>query len=486
MSEDRKSALPEHLAPLFGAGGLADKAISSVESVVGGQVEKISGSRLGRAARLSSLAVRSGTKILVDRARQALTGAEGEGSVSVEVAAQMLSTFSELRGVAMKLGQMLSYIDDALPEETRKILVILQRDAPPMPWFRVRNQLVEAFGASPEEVFRAIDKKPMAAASIGQVHRAELPDGTPVAVKIQYPGIDEAMKADLKNARLVSLMKQMLFFRTDIKSIFGELEERFMDECDYEKEATYQEEYHRRFAGHPWIVVPAVHRTFSTRRVLTTTLYEGQTFYEWLATNPSEADRARNTRLFYRFYLGSLYLDGLFNCDPHPGNYLFLRDGKVVFLDYGCSRRFSAERLEHWIALCIATFSDDAARLDELAYRMGFIPEGLEYDREAFRSLMRYIYSPYLEDAPYEFSAHRAQNTFRRIFLDNPNLFRMNMPADAVFLNRISFGLVSLLSAIGATMNCRRHVESYFRGIDPDWPDDPRRGLTPVASRSGA
>jgi len=343
----------------------------------------------------------------------------------------------------------------------------------------MRAQLEAELGGKVEELFERIDEAPLAAASIGQVHRARTRDGREVAVKIQYPGIDVAMAADLKNARIFNLFQRMFLFSTDAKAIMAELEERFLDECDYTKEAAYQNAYRARLAGHPRIVVPEVHADLSSKRVLTTTFYEGKSFYQWLAKHPTEGRRAEVTRLFYRFYIGSFYLDGLFNCDPHPGNYLFLDDGRVVFLDYGCSRRFEPERLADWVRMCQAVFLDDEDQIREVAVRLGFFEAGAKYDWEAFRSLLRYLYLPYLTPGEFDFADHRPEDTFRRMFLDNPNLLKLNMPADAVFLNRIGFGLVSLLAEMNGKLDCRTYATSYFQGIDPDWADDPHRGQVP-------
>ncbi|MCA9551565.1 MAG: AarF/ABC1/UbiB kinase family protein [Myxococcales bacterium] len=472
-------AIPEHLRSILGE-GLSERATEAVTKALSGQTERISTSRVGRALKMSSFAMKSGSRLLMDRAREAMRRTDDpDPGRGVELAAQMLQTFSELRGISMKLGQMLSYLDDALPPEARKILTVLQRDAAPMPWETVRQQLEAELGAPVAELFQHIDESPMAAASIGQVHRAITKEGVEVAVKIQYPGIADAMSADLKNARVLGLFQRMFFFSTDSKAILGELETRFMDECDYGKEAEYQRAYATRFAGHPWAVVPEVHAALSTKKVLTTTFYRGRTFYQWLADDPSPEARERVTRLFYRFYIGSFYLDGLFNCDPHPGNYLFLDDGRVVFLDYGCSRRFEPERLADWIRLCQAVFVDDRAEIERLAVGMGFVTAEQKYDYEAFRSLLRYLYLPYLKAGPFDFAEHRPEDTFRRMFLDNPNLLKLNMPADAVFLNRIGFGLVSLLAEIGCALDCRKQATHYFVGEDLDWPEDPFRGKVP-------
>ncbi len=434
-------------------------------------LEKLGTGRFGRAAKLGKLAVSGGARALIERA----SGARGEGR-GVAVAAEMLETFSELRGVSMKLGQMLSYLDDALPPEARKVLSVLQRDVAPMPWSAMRSVFEEGVKKSPEQVFEDFDETPIAAASIGQVHRAVLPGGREVAVKLQYPGMARAMRSDLKNARILGLMQRLLSFSTDTEAIMKELEERFVDECDYRKEAAYQKAYRTRFRGHPQVVVPEVHEELCSEQVLVTDFYRGRGFYEWLQDGPDHDARQRAVRSFYRFYLGSFYLDGLFNCDPHPGNYLFLDDGRIVFLDYGCCRRYPAERIEQWVELCRVVCADDGDRLERVATELGFIRGPGAYDRAAFRDLMRYLYLPYLSDAPFAFADHRPQDTFRQMFVENANLFKLNMPADAVFLNRIGFGLVSLMAEMGGVLNVRHYVDSYFEGVDPDWPEDEWRG----------
>lgn len=472
-NDDGRKKLPRHLASALG-GELSERAASSIDRVLKKRVEKLSTGRVSRALRMSRFAAKSASRALVDKAKTALD--KDSAQVSEGIATEMLETFAEMRGVTMKLGQMLSYLDDALPPEARRILTVLQRDVSPMTWDGVKEVLEKEYGKPPEEVFAKIDQEPIAAASIGQVHRATLQDGTEVAVKVQYPGIETAMAADLKNARMMSLFQRVFFFRTDTTAILKELEQRFLDECNYEKEAKYQRLYRERFEGHPWIVVPEVHEALSTRRVLVTTFYDGRTFYEWLESDPPADVRDRVSKLFYRFYLGAFYIDGLFNCDPHPGNYLFLDDGRVVFLDYGCSRPFPEDRLDQWIDLCRSVFVDDRKRIFELAVEMGFVAPNTDYDREGFRELMRYLYQPYLKEGPFDFRDHPPRDTFKRMFTDNPNLFKLDMPPDAVFLNRIGFGLVSLMTEIGTPLDCRFYASSYFEGVDPDWPEDPHRG----------
>ena len=298
------------------------------------------------------------------------------------VAAEMLEVFGEMRGVTMKLGQMLSYLDGLLPPEAQKVLAVLQRDAPAIEYSEVRKQFIAEIGKPTEECFAEFDTVQIAAASIGQVHRARLHDGQEVAVKIQYPGIAEAMRDDHKNAKVMSLFQRVFFFRTNVPAIMKEIEQRLLDECDYRKEATYQAAFRKRYQGHPAIIVPEVHQEYSSEKVLTTTFYRGLTFYQWLETSPSQDERNRVANVFYRFYMGSFYMDGLFNCDPHPGNYLFIDDGKIVFFDYGCVRPFPTERRELWIEMCRAIHEDNEERICAVAKKIGFVLEGVDFDVE--------------------------------------------------------------------------------------------------------
>tara|TARA_B100000609_G_scaffold185986_1_gene170329 strand:- start:1007 stop:2515 length:1509 start_codon:yes stop_codon:yes gene_type:complete len=478
MSQDEKDStwLPPHLRELLGDVG-SEKSRHVIKETLESTGKKIKTGRMGRAFGLSKVALRGGSRWLVDKARDSFSNEEEKQARSeqrgVEIATQMLKTFSEMRGAAMKIGQMLSYLDDMLPPEGQKILALLQRDAAPMPYEKVTAQFQRDFGKPPEDLYQHFEPTPIAAASIGQVHKAILHDGTPVAVKVQYPGIKEAMEADLKNAKFLGLFQQVMFFRTDTKAIMNEIQERLIDECNYLKEAEYQQIFYDRFQEHPSIVVPQVHHDLCGEHILTTTFHDGLGFYEWLATDPSQDARERVTKSFYRFYLGSFYLDGLFHCDPHPGNYTFLEDGRIVFFDYGCTRHFEESRRQLWIELCKAAMRDDRETFHKLAVPIGFFQEGQSYDREAFEGLIQYLYKPYLKDEPFDFRAHPPRDTFREMFVENANLFKLNMPADAVFLNRIGFGLVSLLSEIGSPLHCTHYASSYFEGFDPDWPDDP-------------
>lgn len=419
-------------------------------------------SRLSRSWGASRALMESGGKLLADRIR-------GQApALDAALAERIATRMAGMRGLALKVGQMMSYVDPNLPEEARRILALLQQDVPPMPWSDIQSVFEESFGSTPEAVFDDFDTTPLAAASIGQVHRATLPTGEKVAVKLQYPGIADAMQADLKNARWLNLLSGSVFTNVDAKAIMAELEARFLEECDYRIEAQNQDDYRGQLAHHPDIHVPAVYPKLSSARVLTTEFCEGRTLQTWLDDEPDQQARNHAALAFYRFYIGSFYLHGIFNGDPHPGNYVFRPDGRISFLDYGCCRRFPRSSVARWIRVARAVRGGDPFEMEQAAIDVGFLRAGQDYDRPAFAELMAYLYQFYLEDRLFDFrSEHAPQETFRRQFLKNPNLMKLNMPAESVFLNRISFGLVSILASMGAALRCQRINDAYFEGRDP-------------------
>ncbi|MDQ1509717.1 MAG: hypothetical protein QOG50_1561, partial [Actinomycetota bacterium] len=295
-----------------------------------------------RSAQLAAIGARSGAAYAVHRTRLATAPAERREELAAEyqmrTAAQVVNALGNMKGALMKIGQMASYLDDGLPQPVRDALASLQQDAAPMSAELCAHVVRAELGDDPERVFAQWETEPIAAASIGQVHRAVTHSGTPVAVKVQYPGVDEAIRADLVNTDLLFRVLAMMFPGLDPGPLVGELRERLTEELDYTVEASNQRFFADAFAGHPFIAVPRVIDEFSTRRVLTTDLAEGARFAEVEGWSQSERDLA--SEAIYRFVFRSIYQLHAFNGDPHPGNYLFRSGGHVTFLDFGLVKRY--------------------------------------------------------------------------------------------------------------------------------------------------
>ena len=328
----------------------------------------------GRAA--VQLAVRGGVRYASNAPR--LFAAAGEhrqqlrSDLALQTAEDVATTLGAMKGVLMKIGQMASYVDDGLSPAVRRTLSRLQDSVPPMSAELAARVVTEELGLPPEQVFDRWDPEPIAAASIGQVHRAITRDGRAVAVKVQYPGIAETIAADLQNVALLRRMLRITAPSQDVDALIAELRDRVLEELDYQQEASNQQAVAAYFAGHPTIHIPAIVSELSTRRVVTSELADGARFAELAGWSQQERDLAAET--IYRFTFRSLYGAHLFNGDPHPGNYLFHGGGRVTFLDFGLVKYFSPAELQPLIDmvryLCV---DEDPEGFRAAMVRAGFL-----------------------------------------------------------------------------------------------------------------
>ncbi len=309
----------------------------------------------------------------------------------LEAAERMVQTLGRMKGAAMKVGQLASFIDtEFLPPEYRELyqeqLATLRSSAPPMPWKKVERVLREEWDEPVDELFERFDREAAAAASIGQVHRAALPDGREVAVKVQYPGVADAIRADMQNAGLIMRMAKALAPGLDAKAAAEELKERVMEELDYELEAQSQRAFARGYRDHPFIHVPEVVTRLSTTRVLVSEWVDGVGFDEVAA--PAAPERDRFGEIVFRFCFGSIYHLQHFNADAHPGNYLLMPDGRVAFLDFGMTKQLDSDQIELEVAALAAVFADDPERLRVALHDLGFLRDPKKVDAE---QLMQHV-----------------------------------------------------------------------------------------------
>jgi hypothetical protein len=252
---------------------------------------------------------------------------------------ELAAALGEMKGVVMKVAQVASYTNDQLDEQMRAALATLQQQAQPMSAATVAAIVTRELGAPPDATFAQWDPTPIAAASVGQVHRARTHSGEAVAVKVQYPGADEALAADIDTVALLAraLVRgpraSTASASVELTSLLGEFKARMVQETDYEREAENQQWVSAEFLGHPYVHVPRVFPSLSSRRVLTTEFATGVRFAEVAAWSQGERDLAGET--IFRFHHRCVFVLGRHNADPHPGNYLFHRGGRVTFLDFG-------------------------------------------------------------------------------------------------------------------------------------------------------
>jgi predicted unusual protein kinase regulating ubiquinone biosynthesis (AarF/ABC1/UbiB family) len=344
--------------------------------------DKIPTSRVRRTATVGKLAAREAVKQFGTRAANVTRSEEASEQAlarrQLETAKQIVAALGTMKGAAMKLGQVMSFLDVGLVgeeyrEEFQHELAKL-RDAAPTVSFKQMRRVIEDDLEEPlERVFASFEQEPIAAASIGQVYRATLRDPPRrVAVKVQYPGVAAAVRADMQNLDMIMRLLKRMTPGLDAKAIAAEVRERIGEELDYELEAQNHRSLARIFRGHPFIAVPEVVTDLSRERVLVTELVEGVGFEE-LKTFP-QAERDRIGEIVFRFFLGCLYRHRQFSGDPHPGNFLLLADGRVAFLDFGLFKRMDPEPVELELACQRAVSEGNACELHRLLASSGFLP----------------------------------------------------------------------------------------------------------------
>lgn len=352
--------------------------------------EKIPTSRVRRTATVATLAASEAVKQFGTRAanvtRDEDASQEALARRQLETAKQIVAVLGTMKGAAMKLGQVMSFLDVGfVPEEHREEFqreLAKLRDAAPTVSFKQMRKVIEEDLEEPlGEVFSEFDEEPIAAASIGQVYRARLAqDGREVAVKVQYPGVAGAVRADMQNLDMIMRLLKRMTPGLDVKAVTTEIRDRIEEELDYELEAQNQRALSRIFAGHPFIAVPDVVSSLSRERVLVSEYVAGIGFEELKTRSQEERDRLGE--IVFRFFLGCLYRHRQFSGDPHPGNFMLLRDGRVAFLDFGLFKRMDTAAVELELAAQRAVTERDAAALHELMAASGFLPQPERVDAE--------------------------------------------------------------------------------------------------------
>jgi len=395
----------------------------------------------------------------------------------LQTASYLADVLGEMKGAAMKLGQLLSFVDVDLPPEVRTIyhdaLAKLRDAAPPFDLDAILDVIHEEYSHPAEAVFAAFDPEPLAAASIGQVHGARLDDGREVVVKVQYPGVADAVRADLANVEAFRPLARIISPHLEIDPLIEELRERVGDELDYRREAQYQQAFGARYREHPFIHVPALVPELCRPRVLVSERIKGRTFDELVAKGTDD-EKQRLGEIIFRYAFGSLRRFRLFNGDPHPGNYLIEDDGRVAFIDYGSVKMFHRGYFRYMIATHEAVLAGDGEALEATMREARFLRPGVEIDREQLVEWWQLYYRPMVADQPFTFTPDFAAELVGS--MTNPSspflsmLRRFNLPADYLLLNRIQWGVNSVLGRLRATNEWRNILDEFSKNGPPATP----------------
>ncbi len=419
-----------------------------------GDDPKIPSGRLRRLAKMASLTARTTGGLAVGKAKQAL-GAARDFGPEKEAARKVLETLGTMKGAAMKLGQQLAMEAEALPPEARDIVAKLFAQAPSMAYPDIAQVVEEELGEPPEKAFAEFSPEPIASASLGQVHRARLHDGTLVAVKVQYPGVAEALVADLKNAgmfvRAFDNPVGRVFKDIDPKPYYEEIRREIGAETDYVREAGFADEFATLVADLPELHVPRTYPARSTKRVLTMEYVDGVPLKRFAESEADPASRWRVGRQLTLAVLAPFVRDCVIHGDPHPGNFLVRPDGRLTVLDFGAVKKLTREFVAGFWALMEAEIDRNEPDYVALLSGAGFRIKGdLEKARGSIRTIHDIAARPVRGDS-YDWGACRIVMDMRTTMMHAMReMLRIQPPPESMLFYRAIAGLANNLKMLRA------------------------------------
>ncbi|MDP2193097.1 MAG: AarF/ABC1/UbiB kinase family protein [Alphaproteobacteria bacterium] len=376
----------------------------------------------------------------------------------------LVNTLGQLKGPLMKVAQFLATIPNALPQEYAQTLLSLQSHAPAMGVPFVKRRMHAELGADWEKRFKAFDLTARFAASLGQVHQAESHQGEVLACKLQYPGMDHLVSADLNQLKIIFQLYEQFNSAIKTADIHQEIQDRLLEELDYVNEAQNLRRYAEFFQGHDNIKVPAVYEELSTKRLLTLSWVEGESIFQKLEHPQGYRDKLGEL-LFQAWYL-PFYQKGMIHADPHPGNYRITQDDPIhlTLLDFGCVRYFSSQFIEGVKNLYVGLKENDQERMVHAYTQWGF--QNLTHNViEAITQWARLLYDPLLDDQVRPIQTVQgdvgwkvAQNVHKTLNEEGG----LRPPREFVFMDRASVGIGSVIMRLDARQNWHRLFEEMI------------------------
>jgi len=389
----------------------------------------------------------------------------------------------ELKGLFIKVGQLISIMTNFLPEDFRRELEGLQDQIPPRPFEEIVGRVREELGEGPDEAFAFFDPNPIASASLGQVHEAKLADGRRVAVKVQHLDIDETVRMDLRAIRRILSIVQYFVPVQGLDAYYSQIREMIFAEIDFTKEADHIETIAANFTADPLVSFPRVVREKSTRRILTTLFVEGMRVKDKIAIDAAGVDRKVLAKRILTAYCQMIFVDGIYHADPHPGNILVQPDGGIVFLDFGAVASLSPQMKEGIPQFLEGVIRRDTEKILRALRTMGFISRSgsedvservIEYFHRRFQEEIR-LESLNLKDIKVDPQATLENIAdFRKLDISIRELTStFQVPKDWVLLERTLLLLMGLCTHLDPDMNpmttIRPYLEEFVLGKDRDW-----------------
>lgn len=416
--------------------------------------KKVPRGRLKRFGRMVGMSARAGSDLVGGRFKRWF--GQKEEAAHLDAAKKVLGTLGDMKGAALKLGQTLSLGANQLPEDVREVISQLFSDAPPLPYADIAKVVHEELGSELETLFTEFEAEPFAAASLGQVHRARLPSGEAVAVKVQYPGIQDALEDDLRNAgalvRTLGLGSQLL----DQTEYYEEVRGEVLAELDYRRELGNLQRFRELLSDYADLRLPQGYEALSSARVLTLEYLEGPTLHKYLQREPSNAERFRRSEQLVRATFVPFFRHRLMQTDTHPGNFIVCDDGSLGLLDFGSIKSFSQAFRDSYYQVVLAGFPDEADVALVPVMRAG----GFRFSLDASEAepLLQHISNivrrPQM--GPYDFADCRIVEDLRSLGMRRMyELMRVRPPPEAVMFYRAVAGVAHNLRHLQASGDFR-------------------------------
>ena len=438
------------------------------------EAQEVETGRFKRAWKMGRLGAKMTGSFLKDRFKQSLNTSQESSELgalqtaAIRNAKEMAMVMGQLKGAAMKLGQMLSSDPEMIAPEFADALAVLQRQAPPMPYQQLKSALETELGGPMQETFSFFDPRPLGAASIGQVHRATLISGEEVAVKIQYPGISDSLDSDLSNIERFMSIARPLLPKERAQGFIAELKSAFEQEADYEGEAYKLEEFNRHFADWPQIRVPTPFLSLCTPRLLVMEFIEGEVFHTAANQLEDQGKRDALMRTFVEAFVYMFHDLHRLHADPHPGNFMLDLEGRLVLLDFGCVCSFEPNLADQVLAVLPAFWSGDHQRQLNSLLDLGFGRKGAKLPKlESIARHQELILAPMGAQQPFSFYSWRVSDDLRDLFASDFTFVNLVPPAELLLYLRVISGIKGTLSQLDASCDIREIVEQACvrRGI---------------------
>ena len=390
---------------------------------------------------------------------------ESMSAMYTEIGEQVMQTLGEMKGAAMKAGQIVSQMRHLLPEEFADKIALLQKSSPPMPYELISAQVQAELGFPPDKLFKAFEKKPFAAASIGQVHRAETHDGHDVIVKVQYPGVKQSCRSDLVHLkRMFTLSGLLKIDKEALNDVFKAIEKTLMAELDYQAEAKNLEEFRVFHSEDPSLIIPRVYEEYSSECVLTLSAEMGDSMEDLSRKAYTQEQKNHLAVVLVKAVLREVLFRQKAHCDPHPGNFAFTPEGKVIIYDYGAVAEIPASVIDHYIDIIYACMEGEFDKIDGMLLDLGVRnPAEPPIPAATYKSWYNDFIIPVMEEPDAGQAIIKIQSAIK-VHLDEffrlRGVFQPNV--ETLYLNRIIGGHFLNLAQMGVDVDLKPIVYEHL------------------------